>query len=68
MLHYQIRTIEEISDLIRSRRAHLSMSQGKLAERAGIGRQHISDIESSKSGMRVSRLFASSTHSTSTYR
>ena len=55
-MHFRIQHTADISDLLRSRRNELSLSQGELASRAGIGRQQISDIESGKSGMRVSSL------------
>lgn len=56
MLHFRIQTTADISDVLRAQRNERSLSQSELAGRAGIGRQQISDIESGKSGMRVSSL------------
>lgn len=56
MLHFRIQTTADIEDVLRAQRHERSLSQSELAGRANIGRQQISDIESGKSGMRVSSL------------
>lgn len=57
-MHFQVRNTQELAGAIRNLRRSKQLTQMDLAQRAGVSRKWISDVESGKSGLRFTTVLA----------
>jgi len=55
-MQYQVRTTQELATTIRNLRLAKNMTQADLATRAGVSRKWISDLESGRSSLRLTKV------------
>jgi len=55
-MQYQVRTTQELATTVRNLRLAKNMTQADLATRAGVSRKWISDLESGRSSLRLTKV------------